>query len=118
MTDHEALKVISSRGSKLSACIERWVLRLQPYNFKVCCVTSQDNIADAAWRTLLVYTDKNCALICSCEIIKTRLKLRIGTYFKLVKFYRFEVFDFVHRSLARENNYSMREKHGNFKHRV
>ena len=71
-----------------------------------------------AWRTLLVYTAKNRALICSCEIIKTQLKLRIGPYFKLVKFYRFEVFDFVYRSLARENNYSMREKHGNFKHRA
>ena len=47
VTDHEALKVIYSRGSKPSARIERWVLRLQPYNYNVCCVKSQDNIADA-----------------------------------------------------------------------
>ena len=50
VTDHEALKVIYSRGSKPSARIERWVLRLQPYNYKVCCVTSRDNIADALSR--------------------------------------------------------------------
>lgn len=37
VTDHEALKVIYSRGSKPSARDERWVLRLQPYNYKVCC---------------------------------------------------------------------------------
>ena len=48
--DHEALKVNYSRGSKPSARIERWVLRLQPYNYKVCCVKSQDNIADALSR--------------------------------------------------------------------
>ena len=30
VTDHEALKVICSRGSKPSARIEGWVLRLQP----------------------------------------------------------------------------------------
>ena len=50
VTDHEALKVIYSRGSKPSARIERWELRLQPYNYKVCCVTSRDNIADALSR--------------------------------------------------------------------
>ena len=50
VTDHEALKVIYSRGSKPSARIERWVLRLQPYNYKVCCVKSRDNIADALSR--------------------------------------------------------------------
>ena len=32
VTDHEALKVIYLRKSKPSARIERWVLRLQPYN--------------------------------------------------------------------------------------
>ena len=50
MTDLEALKVIYSRGSKPSARIECWVLRLQPYNYKVCCVTSRDNIADVLSR--------------------------------------------------------------------
>ena len=50
VTDHEALKVVYSRGSKPFARIERWVLRMQPYSYKVCCVKSQDNIADALSR--------------------------------------------------------------------
>ena len=50
VTDHEALKVIYSRGSKLSARIERWVLKLQPYGYKLCCVPLRDNIADALSR--------------------------------------------------------------------
>ena len=50
VTDHEALKVIYSRGSKPSARIKRWVLRLQPYNYKVCCVKSHDNVANALSR--------------------------------------------------------------------
>ena len=50
VTDHEALKVIYSKGSKPSARIERWVLRLRPYNYKVYCVKSQDNIADVLSR--------------------------------------------------------------------
>lgn len=50
VTDHEPLKVIYSSRSKPSARIERWVLRLQPYNYKVRCVRSKDNIADALSR--------------------------------------------------------------------
>ena len=50
VTDHEPLKVIYSRSSKPSARIERWVLRLQPFNFKVCYVKSRNNIADALSR--------------------------------------------------------------------
>ena len=47
MRDHEVLKVIYSRKSKSSARIERWVLRLQPYNYQVCYVPSRRNVADA-----------------------------------------------------------------------
>ena len=50
VTDHQALKVIYSRKSKPSARIERWVLRLQPYNYRVCYVSSRKNIADALSR--------------------------------------------------------------------
>ena len=61
VTDHEALKVIYSRGSKPSARIECWVLRLQPYNYKVCCVPSRDNIADAlSCLTMLPASEKCC----------------------------------------------------------
>ena len=59
VTDHEALKVIYSRGSKPSALIERWVLRLQPYNYKVCCVKSRDNIADALSRLTKIPASRN-----------------------------------------------------------
>ena len=47
MTDHQALKTIYGPTSKPSARIERWVLRLQPFNYKVRYVTSRENIADA-----------------------------------------------------------------------
>lgn len=47
---YEALKVIFSRKSKPSARIERWVLRLQPYNYQVCYVPSRKNISDALSR--------------------------------------------------------------------
>ncbi|KAL9962467.1 hypothetical protein ACROYT_G031572 [Oculina patagonica] len=60
VTDHEALKVIYSRGSKPSARIERWVLRLQPYNYKVCCVASRDNIADALSRLTTIPASEKC----------------------------------------------------------
>ena len=50
VTDHEALKVIYSTRSKTSARIERWVLRLQPYNYQVCYLPSRKNIADALSR--------------------------------------------------------------------
>ena len=50
VTDHEALKVINATRSKPSARIERWVLRLHPYNYRVCYVPSRENIADALSR--------------------------------------------------------------------
>lgn len=59
VTDHEALKVIYSRGSKPSARIERWVLRLQPYNYKVCCIKSRNNIADALSRLTKIPASRN-----------------------------------------------------------
>ena len=61
VTDLEALKVIySTRGSKPSARIERWVLRLQPYNYKVCCVPSRDNIADALSHLTTLPASEKC----------------------------------------------------------
>ena len=50
VTDQEPLKVIYSTRSKPSARIERWVLRLQPYNYRVRYVRSRENIADALSR--------------------------------------------------------------------
>ena len=50
VTDHQALQVIYSTTFKQSARIERWVLRLQPYNYRVFYIPSRRNIADALSR--------------------------------------------------------------------
>jgi len=50
ITDHRALEQIYSPKSKPCARIERWVLRLQPYRFKVIYRPGKDNIADALSR--------------------------------------------------------------------
>jgi len=50
VTDHKPLEVIYGKRSKPSARIERWVLRLQQYNFKVVYRRGRDNIADALSR--------------------------------------------------------------------
>ncbi|XP_062579420.1 uncharacterized protein K02A2.6-like [Saccostrea cucullata] len=46
LTDHKPLEYIYSAKSKPSARISRWVLRLQPYRFKVVYIKGKDNIAD------------------------------------------------------------------------
>ncbi|XP_055858008.1 uncharacterized protein K02A2.6-like [Episyrphus balteatus] len=56
VTDHKALETIFSPTSKPCARIERWVLRLQSYNFKVVYKPGKHNIADPLSR--LVVTNK------------------------------------------------------------
>jgi len=46
LTDHKPLEVSYSTNSRNSARIERWVLRLQPYRFKVQYIPGKQNIAD------------------------------------------------------------------------
>ena len=46
-TDHKSLECIYRKTSKMSACIKRWVLRLQGYDCKVVYCPWKANIADA-----------------------------------------------------------------------
>lgn len=46
VTDHKPLEVIFSARSKPCARIERWILRLQSYNYKVIYKPGKTNIAD------------------------------------------------------------------------
>ncbi|KAA0709172.1 hypothetical protein E1301_Tti017617 [Triplophysa tibetana] len=52
VTDHKPLESIYGQRSKPCARVERWVLRLQPYNFKVVYVSGKENIADPLSRLL------------------------------------------------------------------
>ena len=52
VTDHKPLEVIYGPRSKPSARIERWVIRLQPYDFRVVYAPGQSNVADPLSRLL------------------------------------------------------------------
>ena len=52
ITDHKPLEFIYSMKSKPSARLERWVLRLQPYEYNIMYAPGHTNIADALSRLM------------------------------------------------------------------
>lgn len=59
-TDHRPLQFIYSKRSKPSARIERWVLRLQSYQFTVEYKPGSQNIADSLSRLVNQDTERVC----------------------------------------------------------
>lgn len=60
ITDHKALEVIFAPTSKPCARIERWVLRLQSYKFKVIHKPGKNNIADPLSRLVVTESPHPC----------------------------------------------------------
>ena len=61
VTDHRALEAISNNPrSKPPARIDRWVMRLQPYNFRVIYKSGKTNEADyLSWHPIDIAMNKN-----------------------------------------------------------
>lgn len=60
ITDHKALETIFAPTSKPCARIERWVLRLQSYKFKVIYKPGKNNIADPLSRLVTTESPQPC----------------------------------------------------------
>lgn len=60
VTDHKALETIFSTKSKPCARIERWVLRMQSYLYKVVFKPGKTNIADPLSRLVVADEPEPC----------------------------------------------------------
>ena len=52
IVDHKALEFIFSPKCRPSARVQRWAIRLMPYNFKIRAIPGKENAADALSRLL------------------------------------------------------------------
>ena len=57
VTDHKPLEVIYSPSSRPCARIERWVLRMQAYKFRIVHIAGKSNIADPLSRLVRTRTE-------------------------------------------------------------
>lgn len=64
ITDHKPLEVLYGPRSKPNARIERWLLKLMPYNFKIRYQPGVQNIADALSRLVISKdSDRNVSIL-------------------------------------------------------
>lgn len=73
LTDHGPLQFIFSSRSKISARVERWVLRLQPFKYIVRYIPGPQNIADSLSCLIPEHCVKSSHLdipfACNCDVI-------------------------------------------------
>ena len=69
-TDHKPLEVIYGPRSRPCARIERWVLRLQPYDFSVIHRPGRENIADPLSRLLHTRVEPDNHQRCTEEYVR------------------------------------------------
>lgn len=83
ITDHKALETIFSTKSKPCARIERWVLRMQSYLYKVIYKPGKNNIADPLSRLVVTDNPEPCFDYATEKYVNHIVSLAVPTAIKL-----------------------------------